>query len=621
MGGFVGGVVRADRQLAPSEFQNIVTSIQRRGAGTAFQRVLYPQDLGVGKTCDSIVYLASAQEPGFAENGALSGEPPILKSVSLIDGFPAERSISELENETASQRTVLPHGGPEFVARLSSDAGPFAFASLDPESNKLTVGRDLLGRKTVYYYETDGEFWFSTDLPALLSVRGVPRRPNPAEVYEYLRHGSWNTTDQTLFADVAQFPPGTILDLDLQNPGIYTLREARTFEIPEIVSVNYDDAVATTREAFLKSIEQCIPQNQFPIGATLSGGTDSSSIVTAMRHVAGVDREIHTFSFITPDHNAINEERWIDIAAKAAGSVSHKVEVSSNEYANGLSHVTRELGEPLLGISQFLQFRLGQVANDVGIRNLLDGISGDPITGGHEYQVFDRLRRSVSDRDIRTSIALTKTIVGHILAKPTRSYIVQALSQLPDPLHKAIRSMARLEAMPAWMDEAWFAANDVYGTLPKAAKGRHPYQEHVISTVTESRTIRVAERNAAVNQANSRMPFLDTQFIEHMLQLPEQLSFGNNGQHRVAFAAAMQPFVPEEIFQRTVKIGFKAPDNHWLDEQRDWANQVLARGSELNMPIRLEQIPADIKEQKVNRYDIVRCLNLATWADNNQVQF
>lgn len=621
MGGFIGGVVRADKQLAPSDFQIIITSIQRRGAGTAFYKVLNPQDLGLGETSNAIVYLASAQEPGFTENGSIGGEPPILKPVTLIDGFPADRSISELKNEAASQRTVLPHGDPEFIARLSIDDGPFAFAALDSSNSRITLGRDVLGRKTIFYYESGREFWFSTDLPALLSIRNIPRRPNPTAVYEYMRHAYWNNVDQTMFSDVKQLKHGSIVQIDFSKSDIQKSEDSRVFSIPESISVDFDSAVASTRDRFLHSIAQVIPNNSSPIGMTLSGGTDSSSILGGLRDLAGPEREIHSFSFITPGHETINEERWIDIASQSANSISHKITVGSGDFAQDILTVTGEFGEPLHGPSQYLQFRLGQLLKEFNVRLSIDGVLGDSVTGGHDYLIFDRLRKAIQDREFGDATSLVRTVLSQVIEGQSRGYYVQALAQLPTTIHRLIRSILKLEVMPAWLNNEWFDSHRVSTRLPNAFTSNQPLQDHIIASILGSPAIRSAERNVAVNAADSRQPFLDTQFVGHMLSLPDAYLYANDGQARAVFKEAMKGFVPKPILNRTDKVGFNAPDNTWLAEQNEWANQLLKRGIERNAPYKLDSIPIDIAEQPRNRSDIIRSLCLAAWAERFEVTF
>lgn len=621
MGGFIGGVVRTDKRLNPEEFDSIARSIQRRGPGYAFRKTIHPDDKGATANNNSILYLASAQETGFTENGALEGEPPIPHAFTLIDGFPADRSISEFNTLTASQRTVLPNGSSDFVCRLIEDDGPFAFATFDPTGNTITIGRDPLGRKTIYYYEADGEFWFSSDLPALLSIRGVPRRPNPETLYVYLRHGSWNTHDQTLFADLHQLPPGSIFELDIDSPGRRALKRTRVFEIPEIIPCGFEEAVTSTRAAWLNAVEHSVSHTQGPLGASLSGGTDSSAIVAAMRHVTSPNREIHTFSFITPGYERINEEQWIDIASHAAATISHKITVSSNEFVRDLPEVTSEFGEPLIGVSQYLQYRINQLPAELGIKSMIDGVLGDSVTGGQSYFVFDRLRRAISDRKIGTAISLSQTILRQISNSPSRAYYVQALAQLPDPIHRLIRALVRLEAMPRWITNDWFAERGVSATLPDAMKGKTPMQSHIVATSLTARAIRGAERTASINTLNSHMPFLNTDFVEHMLKLPESFNFGNDGSQRKAFIAAMGSLVPSEILNRTDKVGFNAPDNVWLSEQRDWVNDLFGLARERGLPFNITSVPDDIAEQNVNRADLIRCVALAAWAEAYDVTF
>ena len=175
--------------------------------------------------------------------------------------------------------------------------GAFAFAILQIDTGKLFLGRDFFGIKPLYYTRWAGGLAFASEIKALLGLPRVAARANPQRVYDYLRFGITDHGTESTFAGIRQMPSAHWAEIDLDTPGELTPVRYWSIETSEPIDISFDEAARRLREMFLENVRLHL-RSDVPVGATLSGGIDSSAIVMAMRAVQGKDTAIHTFSHI-----------------------------------------------------------------------------------------------------------------------------------------------------------------------------------------------------------------------------------------------------------------------------------------------------------------------------------
>ena len=164
---------------------------------------------------------------------------------------------------------------------------------------------------------------FASEIKALLALTGLRRQVNPQRLYDYLTTGLTDHGRETMFADIHQVPAAHYLEIGLDAPAAAVEPDSLLEYRPSgSLDISYAEATARVRELFLQSVKLHL-RSDVPVGAALSGGIDSSSIVGAMRHAgawAGIARlQLHRRG---PE---LSEEKWVDLAAAQAGAVLHKV--------------------------------------------------------------------------------------------------------------------------------------------------------------------------------------------------------------------------------------------------------------------------------------------------------
>ncbi|MBI3823257.1 MAG: asparagine synthase (glutamine-hydrolyzing) [Planctomycetes bacterium] len=205
--------------------------------------------------------------------------------------------------------------------------GMFAFAVLDERRRTLFLARDFFGMKPLYYVQSGEKFAFASEIKALLEWLPIERVVNPQRLYEYLRFGRTDHAGETLWRDIRQVPAAHYLEVPLDRPGV--VEPVRYWSLPADgpLEITVEEAAREVREKFLQNVRLHL-RSDVPVGAALSGGIDSSSIVAAMRLIAP-HADLHAVSFIADDP-AVSEERWVDLVCQRANAVVHKVRAERN---------------------------------------------------------------------------------------------------------------------------------------------------------------------------------------------------------------------------------------------------------------------------------------------------
>src|SRR5260370_4891907 len=196
----------------------------------------------------------------------------------------------------------------------------FAFAILDTLQEQLFLARDPFGIKPLYYTE-EGGFFFASQLGGVLSLSGVTRRINPSGLTRYLETGWSDGTDsETLLSGIHRFPAGCFGTIALD--GTQSISIERYWSVPgkSDNEVGFSEAAVKLRGLFLASVDRHLRADT-AVACALSGGTDSSSIVSAIRRIKGNSDDIHHFSFVSSGYPATHQEPLARMDASHCGAM------------------------------------------------------------------------------------------------------------------------------------------------------------------------------------------------------------------------------------------------------------------------------------------------------------
>jgi len=507
---------------------------------------------------------------------------------------------------------------------LNRFVGMFAFAMLDTHERKLLLARDFFGIKPLFYSASPEGMSFASEIATLLQLGNVPRQADPERLFLYLRYGVTDFGGGSLLSAVKQVPAAHYLHISLDENSI---PEPVRYWHPStdlIQDISFDEAARHVRDLFLNNVRLHL-RSDVPIGAALSGGIDSSSIVMAMRHLQP-KTEIHGISYIA-DSEHLSEERWVDLIGKAGGIQIHKVRMHSSELVNDFEEIMLAQNEPFASTSPLAQYCVFREARRQGITVMLDGQGSDEFLAG--YAPYQSARLASLYRQNRFAEA------AHMLRSSATPWAAaKMLSRCSDYLlgpsaQRMLRGLAGREYLPPWLNQTWFSDRGVkplplyYGVEKDVLRGA---LERDITAISLPRLLRYEDRNSMAFSIESRVPFLTPDLVNFVLSLPESYLVDDQRTSKAVFREAMRGIVPDPILDRRDKIGFETPEQTWLTELAPWVESIFAEEATRRIPVlnadRLKSHWMEIKSgQKRFDSNIWRVLNLAWWSGRYQVSY
>ncbi len=504
--------------------------------------------------------------------------------------------------------------GPAALERL---VGMFAFALVDSERRVLALARDQFGIKPLYYAQLGGRLAFASEIPPLLELPGVSRQANPQRVYDYLRFDRVDDEAQTIFAAIRQVEPGHYIELELDTPQRLVEQEYWRLEPQPVDGLSLDQAAERLRELFLDNVRLHL-RSDVPVGAAFSGGVDSSANVTAMRLLSGENLDLHTFSYVADDP-AVNEERWMQIVAREARVVAHTVETSPQEMVNDLDRLIEIQAEPFGGTSIYAQYRVFRLAQEAGIKVMLDGQGADELFAGYRYYLPDRIAGLLASGRFVTAFRLLSALSD----LPAASRVEVAANGVqhfaPFVSRTFLRKLAGRPLVPEWLDQHWLDAHDVVvSDALRPVRGN--LRAHRIASVRGNlRTLlRHEDRNSMASSIESRVPFLTPALAEFAAGMPDDYLIAPDGTGKLVLKQSLRGLVPDPILDRRDKIGFATPEANWMRKLAPWVDDVFdSATAEAVGPLRVAAARMRWQEMRDRRRpfnpEAWRWLNLIRW--------
>ncbi len=440
--------------------------------------------------------------------------------------------------------------GVDVLQRL---VGMFAFAIWDAAERVLFAARDRAGEKPLYYASAPGRFAFASELSALTACRWVDTDLDRTALAQYLQYG-YVPSPRTAYAGACKLPPAHYLLHDAGGLVVRRYWDPMPHALAPRLQVSEAEAVEALEELLSRSVRQQMIAD-VPLGAFLSGGVDSSTIVALMARQGG---EVKTFT-IGFEESRYDESEAARTVAEHLGT-SHVTERLSLHGALALAtELTASFGEPF-GDPSALPTRLVSGVARRHVTVSLSGDGGDELFGG--YAVYDRLAR------------LERTLA---LARPFGSTVLPALTRLPGrPGRQARRLLGyardgvgvgyrhyftpdEVRRMTGVADLGETAADRAWRDSAGATAPLRWRVTDLCSYLPEDVLTKV-DRAAMAVSLETRAPFLDHRVVEWALRLPDPLVTGKR-----VLKALLHRLVPRDLVDRP-KQGFDVPVSTWLRE-------------------------------------------------------
>lgn len=496
----IAGEYRFDGEpVWPERTRAMVAALVHRG----------PDDAGeyVGPSCGLAMRRLSviAREGGAQPAQAAAGMVQVVFNGEIYNHRELRRQLVEAGErfEAAGDAEVIARlyarEGLDFVRRLR---GMFAIAIFDVRSRTLVLARDHLGQKPLFFYHRAGRFLaFASELGSLLRHPGVPRRHDHHAIDQYLSYRI-TRAPRTCYRDICKLEPGTIL----------VARRDGHVETSRYWSSNYKaagnplkraDAKAQLRALLMNAVESQL-ESEVPLGATLSGGLDSSLVVALMRRL-GV-RDVPTFTVGFSSHR-FDERPHAKEVAGALGTHHRDYEIQASDVEEAVTALVPSFGQPFAFPSVLASYYMYKLAKQHATV-VLGGDGSDELFCGYErYRVFAAL---LAGRDIpeRTHLRVDRELLRRANGDPALLYQALLADGLSEPLKARLYASSFQRALRTtepdlaevrelfehtsatgpverameldsrfWLPDAQLAKVDI-GSMRSAVEVREPFLDH-----------------------------------------------------------------------------------------------------------------------------------------------
>lgn len=507
--------------------------------------------------------------------------------------------------------------GTECLRRFT---GMFAMAIFDVERRSVLLARDFFGIKPLYYTRRKDALWFASEIKVLLEVGGSRPLADSARAVKYLREARSDDGSATFFRDIYRLPPGHYLDVSLDRPEEGEPVRFWSVDAGAREPLSFDAAADRLRHLFVESVRLHL-RSDVPVAAALSGGIDSSSIVSVMRSIQGQAADLHTFSYVADDAT-VGEEEWIDLVSRESGTISHRIRLQAGDLKADLQRLIAVQEEPFGSTSIYAQHRIFQSVSEEGIKVVLDGQGADEFLGGYRFFLISRMASLAARKEWLALYHFVRQCT-RLADVSERRMLRELLPMLVPARMRGLYRALRPVGCPAWMREPEGApeVSGHGGHLGLAEQLRHCVTERMLPHL-----LRYQDRNSMAFGIESRVPFLTPEIVEFTLALPEEYIIAPDGTSKAVFRRAMHGIVPKPILERRDKIGFSTPEGRWLRQLHPWIEEVLASEVAESIPylnapeLRREWNRSHNGSGSVPEH-VWRCVNYIQWAATFNVEF
>lgn len=626
MCGLIGGYW-ANLDNLPTLYQVENSLYQLRHRGPDFQDYKkFNLDNGfllLGHTRLSIIdFSESAQQPMTSADGRYSiifnGE--IYNYIEIRCQLEKSGLIFKTKSDTEVLLAAWIVWGESSLKRL---IGMFSFVVVDHYQEILFAARDGFGIKPLYYFYNGSNFIFCSEIQPLVSLSNVKPELNWQTAYDYLVHGEYDYGSATFYENIKSLPAGHFLSLKLNDIKNINIRKWWSPNIENITPISFDDAVLEFRKNFLHSTRIHL-RSDVAVGAALSGGLDSSSIVCAMRYLEP-DMPIHTFSFEANDAR-LSERKWIDIVNTHVRASSNIIKTSVNEMIHDLSDLIETQGEPFGGTSIYAQYRVFKIAKESGVTVTLDGQGADEILGGYDGFPGQRIHSLLDDGKLIDAYRFISSW-SKITGSSNFEAINRTIAEYSDgKIYQILRKLYGKNPKPKWINSNLLREAGVSLIYPERHQVREVLGRRMMSKLASSidggglaRLLRHGDRNSMRFSVESRLPFLTLPLANFTFSLPESYLVSTQGISKSLLREAMRGIVPDKILNRTDKIGFATPEKDWLlgisSNLREWLSEDLHLPF-LNQSQLLKEFDQVVKGKLPYSPQVWRWLNFCKWYEN-----
>ncbi len=538
---------------SPDVLQSMLASIAHRGPDARGMKSVGP--LSIGQNRLSIIDLSEDGNQPMEYFGALivfNGEIynyKELKKELQLKGYEF-RTQSDTEVILAAYREYGEHCVEHFV-------GMWAFALWDLKEEFLFCSRDRFGIKPFYFLHENDRFYFGSEYRALKKSALFSKEVNWAQVSRGLQLGWIDYHDETYFKNLASLPAAC--NLIFRN-GKVSIRHY--WDVATVTSSHgsFSEKCERFRDLFEDSIRLHM-RSDVEVGACLSGGLDSSSIVSVVAREFP-ETEFKTFTIYYEGKNEVDERPWVNAVLRKYPKLSpHFLKPSEQDIAESFIDAINHAEVPIAGSSPLSQYFVMKLARQAGMKVLLDGQGSDEYLAGYMHSFYRHIGGYFRKLNIPGGISELNShaaMQGMNFKKKAdvflKSLLTTGLSE------KQLYSFEYRNYYP-------FLGPDQKTPLDFRRLKGSPLKKflyNLVFTTSLPSLLHYEDRNSMAFSIESRVPFLDHRLVEYAFSLADD-DLIHRGETKRILRNAMKGIIPEQIAGRKDKKGFVTPGEiKWL---------------------------------------------------------
>lgn len=568
------GIVRSGKQVYENEL--IIMGEKLRHRGPDDEGIYLHDNVGLGHKRLSIIDVTNGKQPMTNEDGTVW----IVFNGAVYNYLELRQELVQKGHtiKTYCDTEVIIHAyeeyGKECVNRFN---GMFSFVIWDQNKQEIFAARDRFGVKPFYYSMQNGEFIFASEIKSLLSHNPLLRKVNEKGLKDYYVF-QYTLADKTLFEGVKKLEPGHHLTINTKDG--FRLRIEQYWDF----NFNYD--MYHTEDYFVDKVRFLLEdavkirlRSDVPVGAHLSGGLDSSSVVSfAASLLEGMN--LKTFTGAFSDSQEYDETSYAKLVAKHSKADYYEIFPTSSDFASSIHDIIYYLDEPGAGPGVFPQYMVSKLASQ-HVKVVLGGQGGDEIFAGYaRYMVAyleESLKGAIEDTANRGEFVTTlSSIIPNLNLlsnyKPMlQHFFKEGLFGQQD--ERYFRLIDRSEGMKDVLDSELFVDSSNYSVFEDYQKifnrsNATSYLDKMLYFDVKASLpalLHVEDRTSMAVGLESRLPLLDYRLIELVATIPPVIKF-QSGKSKNILKQAVKNHVPDEIIHRKDKMGFPVPLNEWYQK-------------------------------------------------------
>lgn len=444
--------------------------------------------------------------------------------------------------------------------------GMWAFAIFDKEKSKIFCSRDRFGVKPFYYYYSEDKIIFSSEAKQIIEDPNVERIANDSVIYNFLFYGNNDYNEDTFFKNIYALPAShnMIIHLDFENKKI-EIEKRRYYDLKrEEIEKNENEAVREFKKNFQRSIEYRL-RSDIAVGSCLSGGLDSSSVVTQAcinLKGSGKNENFQTFTSCYDENPEIDERYFSKKVVKKAGCKENLIFPNKESLENDIEKVTWHQDFPFPSLSIYAQWNVMKGASEKNVKVLLDGQGADETLLGYERYAIFLLKDNIKHLKFKTMLKNYKYLksnlnvgfkrmVAYLLYFSNNNFFKYIIKRIKNPV----------------INKNFLKENRHNKDYVNNINFKDCFELHRTELFYSNLgpLLRYEDRDSMAFSIETRVPFLDYKLVEKEMQIPVDLKI-KDGWTKNILRQSMKDDMEQEVVYRKNKLGFAAPQKDWLNE-------------------------------------------------------